>query len=70
MYRADVSQPAKLRLDSDVAIVPLLTHQVVQYLLVKCACYLKQHQVRTANLYWDRGIYIFLPFTDLMNQVW
>ena len=30
VYMADVSQTAKLRLDSDVAIVPLLTHRSIR----------------------------------------
>ena len=30
MYRADVSLPANLRLDSDVIIVPLLTHRSIR----------------------------------------
>ena len=30
VYRADISQPAKLRLDSDVTIVPLLTHRSIR----------------------------------------
>ena len=30
VYRADVSQTAKLRLDSDITIVPLLTHRSIR----------------------------------------
>ena len=30
MYRANVSLPANLRLDSDVIIVPLLTHRSIR----------------------------------------